>query len=108
LSQLEAFQSKLGARSAVPTWHPQTWAPLAVPNPARAGGSVCVSFQAPVTKGRLVLYTLDGRALGAWPAQGSLSCVPAPASPGIYFLSSQVLDQDGGAHADIRKIAVLP
>jgi hypothetical protein len=55
-----------------------------------------------------VLYSLDGRALGAWPAQGTQACLPAPAAPGVYFIGIQVVDTLNARHADVRKVAVLP
>jgi hypothetical protein len=107
LSQLLAFQSKFGSKPT-PSFLVQAWDPIAAPNPAHIGGEICATFQIPVVQGTMMLYTLDGRALETWPVQGSETCIPAPASPGIYFLGTEVKDQNGTIHSDLRKVAVLP
>jgi len=108
LSQLEAFQSKLGAHGAPATFRPLAWATVLAPNPARVGGSLCLVLPVEAQQGSLALYSLDGRVLGSWAVRGAQACVPAPSSPGIYFVGYQIVDADNARHADVRKVAVLP
>jgi hypothetical protein len=79
---------------------------VAAPNPMAAGGGFLLVLPA-TGNADLALADLSGRLIWTRAMSGTSLWLPAPASPGIYFLQVHAQLRDGGRWDQLLKLAVV-
>lgn len=87
---------------------PAAFEGVLAPQPAKAGGPLCVVLPVPLAAGAMKVFDLEGRRLfDGGRLERDRVCVQAPRSPGVYFIAVQARDDDGRVFDRVFKLAVV-